>query len=80
MASDVQSQVTDKLKSAGKFSLAMDESCDVSRSPQLVVLVCSVDNLAIAQELLLCKELETTAKGQDVFNAITTFFVLHGLS
>lgn len=80
MASDVQSQITDKLKYAGKFSLAVDKSCNVSRSPQLIVLVRSVDNLAIAQDLLLCKELEMTAKGQVVFNAITTFFVLHGLS
>ena len=32
MASDVQDQVIDKLKSAGKFSLAVEESC-VSGSP-----------------------------------------------
>ncbi|XP_040076112.1 zinc finger BED domain-containing protein 5-like [Ixodes scapularis] len=59
MASDVQDPVIEKLKSAGKFSRAMDESCDVSGSPQLVAFVRFVGGLVIAEELLCCLELET---------------------
>lgn len=79
MASDVQDQVIDKLKSAGKFSLAVDESCDVSGSPQLIVFVRFVNNSVIAEELLCCLELETTTRGQDIFDAINNFFVSRGL-
>ncbi|KAL3226443.1 hypothetical protein MRX96_024948 [Rhipicephalus microplus] len=38
-ASDVQDQVIDELKSAGKPSLPIDESSNVFRSPQLIVFV-----------------------------------------
>ncbi|EEC14907.1 zinc finger protein, putative, partial [Ixodes scapularis] len=39
MAPYVQDQVIEKLKSAGKFSLAIGKSCDVSGSSQLVAFV-----------------------------------------
>ncbi|CAN7974797.1 unnamed protein product [Ixodes persulcatus] len=79
MTSVVQDQVTEKLKSAGKFSLAIDESCDVYGSPQLVAFVRFVDGSVIAEELLCCVEFETTTRGPDIFNAINNFFVSRGL-
>ncbi|KAH7947440.1 hypothetical protein HPB52_011966 [Rhipicephalus sanguineus] len=71
MASDVQDQVIDKLKSAGKFSLAVDESCDVSGSPQLIVFVHFVNNSVIAEELLCCLELKTTTREYTPQNAVS---------
>ncbi|XP_042150241.1 zinc finger MYM-type protein 6-like [Ixodes scapularis] len=79
VASDVQDQAIEKLKSAGKFSLAIDESCDVSGSPQLVAFVRFVNGSVIAEELLCCLEIVTTTRGQDIFNAINNFFVSRGL-
>ncbi|CAN7981499.1 unnamed protein product [Ixodes pacificus] len=79
MASDLQDQVIETLKSAGKFALAVDESCDVSGSLQLVAFVRFVGGSSVPGELLSCSELETRTRGQDIFNAINDFSVSCGL-
>lgn len=39
MASDVESQVIEHTRNFPKFAIAVDESCDISGSPQLVAFV-----------------------------------------
>ncbi|XP_069941789.1 zinc finger BED domain-containing protein 5-like [Cherax quadricarinatus] len=81
MASDILSQVTTEIKesSYGKFSLQFDESCDVASCAVLLGFVRYVHQDKIKEEFLLCEDLLTTTKGEDVFNIINSFFTKNGL-
>ena len=69
-------QVVKQLKSSPfkLFSLQLDESTDVSSCSQLLVYVRYVHEKKFKEEFLLCRELETTTKAQDVFELINRFF------
>ncbi|XP_076322030.1 zinc finger BED domain-containing protein 5-like [Tachypleus tridentatus] len=81
MASDILSQVTTEIKesSYSKFSLHFDESCDVASCAVLLGFVRYVHQDKIKEEFLLCEDLLTTTKGEDIFNIINSFFTTNGL-
>ncbi|XP_076330886.1 protein FAM200C-like [Tachypleus tridentatus] len=81
MASDILSQVTTEIKesSYSKFSLQFDESCDVTSCAVLFGFVRYVHQDKIKEEFLLCEDLLTTTKGEDIFNIINSFFTTNGL-
>nr|XP_053633335.1 zinc finger BED domain-containing protein 5-like [Cherax quadricarinatus] len=81
MASDILPQVTTEIKesSYGKFSLQFDKSCDVASCAVLLGFVRYVHQDKIKEEFLLCEDLLTTTKGEDVFNIINSFFTKNGL-
>ncbi|XP_076331909.1 zinc finger BED domain-containing protein 5-like [Tachypleus tridentatus] len=81
MASDILSQVTTEIKesSYSKFSLQFDESCDVASCAVLLGFVRYVHQDKIKEEFLLCEDLLTTTKGEDIFNIINSFFTTNGL-
>lgn len=81
MASDILSQVTTEIKESlySKFSLQFDESCDVASCAVLLGFVRYVHQDKIKEEFLLCEDLLTTTKGEDVFNLIDSFFTKSGL-
>lgn len=81
MASDILSQVTTEIKesSYSKFSLQFDESCDVASSAVLLGFVRYIHQDKTKEEFLLCENLLTTTKGEDVFNIINSFFTKNGL-
>ena len=68
--------VVKQLKSSSfkLFSLQLDESTDVSSCAQLMVYVRYVHDKKFKEEFLLCCELETTTKAQNVSELINRFF------
>ncbi|KAF2346143.1 Zinc finger BED-type, partial [Trinorchestia longiramus] len=80
MASDILSQVITEIKesSYSKFSLQFDESCDVASCAVLLGFVRYIHQDRIKEEFLLCENLLTTTKGEDVY-IINSFFNKNGL-
>lgn len=80
MSTDIEEQVTDKIKSSPYFALQCDESTDVSQGCQLLVFVRFLDeNKTFKEEFLFCQELKTTSQGADVMNVISQHLEKHGL-
>lgn len=78
MGTDIIEQVIEKL--GDSFSLQLDESTDVSGNAQLVAFVRYVRTDGIYEHILFCKTLEGKTTGEDIFNAVNTFFCENGLS
>lgn len=55
MSEDIESILLEKLRSAGKFALQLDESTDISGHAQLLANVRFVDGEAIRENFLFCK-------------------------
>ena len=51
----------------------MDESTDVSNCAQLIVFVRYVHNEELKDEFLCCLDLQSTTRGEDVYNSIDAF-------
>ena len=83
MSRDVLQQVVENLKtSPTKFSLQLDESTDIACCCQLIAFVRYHDanKETISEEFLFCETLETTARAQDVFEKVTSFFNAHEIT
>jgi len=76
ISEDVKDQVIDQLRSAGPFALQQDESTDVSSCAQLtgIVFIRYIHNGAFQDEFLCVIHLPSRTRGEDVFQAIETFF------
>ena len=73
LAEDVQEQVAFHASNCKFFSLAMDESTDLSDTAQVTIFVRAVsDNFDVIEELLGLESLEGTTKGSDLFSALKT--------
>jgi len=79
MAADVLSQVIEDIKKSPEISIQCDESTDVSACSHLLVFVRYVKENAIQEDFLFSHEMETTCKGEDIFNAVNDFFTLHDI-
>lgn len=64
----------------GLFSIQLDESTDVSSCAQLLVFARYVLGNVIKEEFLFCSPLETTTKGSDVLEKVSSFFDSNRLS
>ncbi|XP_068227396.1 zinc finger BED domain-containing protein 5-like [Palaemon carinicauda] len=82
MSEDVKQQVIAELKEAslGKFAIQLDESTDVAACAQLLVFVRYVTGQDFKEEFLFCHTLNTTTRGEDIFNEVSLFFEKEGLS
>lgn len=74
---DISTHLSTNLKSVIEycpyFSLALDESCDITDTSQLLVFVKLIrDDFTIIEELLNVCSLRGTTKGQDIFSAVQT--------
>lgn len=68
MSTGISSQITEFVTKCRYFSLAMDETCDLTGMAQLAVFVrCIDDNFNIFQDLLDLCQLETTTTEKDIF-------------
>lgn len=74
---DIHNHVDMKMKQVMQdckyFSLALDESTDVTDVSQLMVFARTIDNaFDVHEELLKLASLHDTTKGSDIFNAVTS--------
>lgn len=66
--SDISKQISCSTTNSKYFSLAHDESCDITDNPQLSMFIRSVNSkFEVTEELL---GLETSTKGTDIFNKL----------
>lgn len=80
MSEDIKEQVISEIKSAGLFSIQLDESTDVQSCSQLLVFARYVcDNTDFKEEFLFCKDIELSTKGVDVFRDVSNYFESEGL-
>lgn len=81
LGTNLRQQLNDKAQSFTYFSLAMDESTDVSDTAQLLIFVRGIDeNFTVSEELLKMCSIEETTKGKDLFHHLEQAFVSCGLS
>ena len=80
MAEDILVQVIEEVKSSPvKFCLQFDESTDIASCAVLAGYIRYVHCNMIKEEFLLCKNLTTTTKGEDVFNTVSHFLQSNGM-
>lgn len=74
MSCDIKSQMIAAIKESGQFSLQLDESTDLSDDAQLMTYVRYQGQEDMEEELLLCRSLQTTTRGEDIFMMVDSFF------
>lgn len=81
MSRDIKQQFKEKAREFVAFSLACDESTDVSDSAQLLLFIRGVnENMEITQELAGLETLRNTTKSEDLFAAVERVLDTNGLS
>lgn len=81
MAVDISGQIQEIVTKCKYFSLALDETCDLTSSSQLAIFVQCVDeHWNVLQDLLEFCQLETTTQGKDIFLKIKECIEKKGLS
>ena len=61
------------------WSLQVDESTDISSKAQLLAFIRFIKDGKCVSEYLFCKELQTTIKGEDIFNVVNENILLFKL-
>ena len=80
MAENILVQVIEEVKSSPvKFCLQFDESTDIASCAVLLGYIRYVHCNMIKEEFLLCENLTTTTKGEDVFNTVSHFLQSNGM-
>lgn len=79
IAINIKESLITKLKAAPQMSICIDESVDITDIPQLVVFVRFLDGKAFREELLALIPLPGRTTGEDIFNAVKSFFEQHGI-
>ena len=71
LATDLTTQLEEKARNILAYSLATDESTDVTDTAQLSLYIRGVNpDFSVTEELLCMPSLHDTTKGSDVFSAI----------
>uniref|UniRef100_A0A665TDI7 HAT C-terminal dimerisation domain-containing protein n=1 Tax=Echeneis naucrates TaxID=173247 RepID=A0A665TDI7_ECHNA len=79
MASDIQQQLIERVKSSPLFSLQLDESTDVTNAALLLVFVRYRWDSSLHEDILFCRELPTRTTAQECFRCIDNYFSENGL-
>lgn len=79
MSDNIEESVISKFQNS-LFALQIDESTDISNHAQLIAFIRVIDEDAIINQFLCCKQLPTTTKGQDIFDTITICLKKYGVS
>lgn len=80
MSGDIECNLKSEILKHNLFALQVDESTDISGKAQLLVFVRFIDDEAIVEDFLCCKELPGTTKGQDVFDVLNSYLEYCGLN
>ena len=71
MATDVSKQILVASAISKYFSIAIDESCDVTDNAQLLIYIrCVNENFDVVQDLLGLCQLQTSTTGSDIFETL----------
>ena len=79
IAADLKEQILEDFRNSPWTALAVDESTDITSQPQLLIFGRFLKESSVIEELLTCISLETTTKGEDIFNAVDKFFTENNL-
>ncbi|XP_066908349.1 general transcription factor II-I repeat domain-containing protein 2A-like [Halyomorpha halys] len=79
MANDIKTKLTDHMAGFELFSIALDESTDLSETAQLAIFIRGVDEeFNVTEELLVLQALKGTTRGEDMFNEVQKIFTSFG--
>ncbi|KAL4103483.1 hypothetical protein QTP88_018859 [Uroleucon formosanum] len=73
MSEDIEEQVLQQSCDSLLFALRLDESTDISGQAQLLIFIRIVYNEDIVDNLLCCKTLSETTKGEDIFEIVNNY-------
>lgn len=74
MAYDTKEQLVGAIRGSPCFGIQLDETTDVAGLAQLIVFVRGIFQDEIFEDILFCKTLKTSTKGEDIFNLLDSFF------
>jgi len=74
MAYDTKEQLVRRIRGSPCFGIQLDESTDVAGLAQLIVFVRGIFQDEVFEDLLFCKTLKTSTKGEDIFKLLDSFF------
>jgi Domain of unknown function (DUF4371) len=70
----LENETVRKVRLSEDFSLQLDESVDVADQAELLVYVRYVYEDKIVEDMLMCKPLQTTTTGADIFAMVDNYF------
>ena len=79
IAGDPKEQILEDFRNSPWTTLAVDESTDINAQAQILIFGRFLKESSITEELLACISLETTTRGEDIFNSIDKFFTENNL-
>ena len=79
MSGNIECNIKSKILKHELFALQVDESTDITGKAHLV-FACFIDDKAIVEDFLCCKELPETTKGQDLFDVLNSYLEYCGLN
>lgn len=74
MVYDTKEQLVRRIRGSPCFGIQLDESTDVAGLAQLIVFVRGILQNEVFEDLLFCKTLNTSTKGEDIFKLLDYFF------
>lgn len=75
MAENIKATLSNTVGNCVSFSIALDESTDISDTAQLAIFIRAIDeNFTITEELLALQAMKDTTKGKDIFEEIVKVF------
>ena len=79
MSEDITAQNITAIKESPWHAIQLDESTDIASCVQLIIWVRFIKDGDFVDEPLLCKSLEMTTKGEDIFAKMESFYNKEGL-
>ena len=70
MAQDIERSLKDAVREFQFFSLACDETTDITNTAQLAIFVRGITDFEIREELLSLQAMQGTTKGEDLFQQV----------